>query len=324
MEKIKDSAAEQGGEGREGVWDTFVCFAVARGEALYLRLVDIEKNIDKLVDPEKKETFLQKAKRVGERVRGVAKVAVLMSMLGLSEQAAVDQTKQDPQTEEIISYLSGKAELPDSTRFKMIREEYKKALEYGGVVVPETWDEWPIERVREYLGNAAKNRDFPYANKDISEDPQWVESLLISKDDYNPALDAALRKLQRETGMAKIRWIDTEKSIDAEVDSLTPDRGGWYDGISNTIYLRPPTYFQSEFTVETLVAEQAHAKQSKDNPLGTLAKEIKDMAKIAHKVAGGTSFNDAQSELYSDPGSVEYEAHKEIEPLLKKQLPDEK
>lgn len=122
-----------------------------------------------------------------------------------------------------------------------------------------------------------------------------VEDLNLNEQD-EAAVRSKLWYLAEEVGWPKIRWTDE-----------APRQHGraFYDANTRTVYVDRG----EEFT-DTL-AEFAHAKQHTDNFDDFYARAVRDHATYGYSYS-----------QYHTPGTIEYEAHQEIEPELRARFPE--
>jgi len=90
-----------------------------------------------------------------------------------------------------------------------------------------------------------------------------------------------------------------------------------YTPYKNTIYISLyDLYFHNPDN--SIVAEMSHAKQYKENPIGTHIRFARDAINVLRSagINSPEAIGDEYRKLYQKPGSVEHEAHKVIEPYL--------
>lgn len=122
--------------------------------------------------------------------------------------------------------------------------------------------------------------------------------------EFNPDLYDQLWQIEVEVGAPKIRWNNIKND-----DKYHPPL--------NTIFLSP----DSSWATDSLVAEFAHAKQSNDYPISTLCHGYWSKFRTLGRVVGNfDSWEKGYQPEYDLEGSIEYEAHQVIEPMLKERL----
>ncbi len=101
--------------------------------------------------------------------------------------------------------------------------------------------------------------------------------------------------------LAQRKLLSENANPNIQYDPIDPVKRSHYKAANNTLYLN---------SANDLISETSHAYQSKikGSPIGTYARGIKDF--IQHPI-------DREGD-YDRPGTVEHEAHTEIEPMLQK------
>lgn len=119
--------------------------------------------------------------------------------------------------------------------------------------------------------------------------------------EFNPDLYDKLWQIEVEMGAPKIKWDNNDR----------------YHPPSNTILLSP----DSTWAIDGLLAEFAHAKQLKDNPISSQCRGYwSKLRTLGRMVENLDSWEEAYRPEYDLEGSLEYEAHRVIEPMLWKRL----
>ncbi|MFA5778451.1 MAG: hypothetical protein WC870_03135 [Candidatus Paceibacterota bacterium] len=157
---------------------------------------------------------------------------------------------------------------------------------------------------------------------DVSIDDMLLK---VSPGGSDQELYEALWNLETECGNPKIRLTygrhDMEKF--GIICHLEPGTS-FYHPATNTAYLNLKGW---QSITHKYIAELSHGKQYKENPAPTTLVGIMDYAKTVKRYALGDehredyrNLKDSYARLYQEPGTVEYEAHKTIEPQLKSRL----
>jgi hypothetical protein len=130
-------------------------------------------------------------------------------------------------------------------------------------------------------------------------------------------------EMEEECGNPKIRFINESP----EQSRPPPEGRAFYSFQDNTIHINIASLVEvgsskTGSADSSVPAEMSHAKQFKDNPLGSTFKCIRDnVGTFVKSILHGKSFLDFEHEQYDEEGRLEYEAHKIIEPYLKSKYP---
>ncbi len=189
---------------------------------------------------------------------------------------------EDPQTTHYINLLAGKEKLNDSDR-------------------------------KEILINSLKNKNEPLKIAELENSTKTkLNYNILESGGFDPELYAALWKLEQEYGNPKIKLISGR---DFDVDTRA-----YYNNRNNIMYLN----IDSMDTIENqYIAELSHAKQYDRNPVHFMLREYYAVLKTEVRHLSSKKPGSHQSKydlLYNEPGSIEYEAHRIIEPKLKSEL----
>jgi hypothetical protein len=124
----------------------------------------------------------------------------------------------------------------------------------------------------------------------------------------------ALWKLESENGSPKVRITHRIDELAPEKKMFTIERSH-YVNETNTIYI---TYGTREHLKDKTISELSHAQQYNEKQLQTFLQSWKDeVTTIKAIFSAPDSYRNAyDNTLYDTPGSVEYNAHKEIQPKL--------
>jgi hypothetical protein len=157
--------------------------------------------------------------------------------------------------------------------------------------------------------------------RELNISPENIDKLLSALG-KRVALTSECRKviweMEKEAGAPKVRAIEfTPKAKDYL--SETPNRAAFYDPNTNTVYIS--LFAESHNKLDLLFSEYAHSQQYTAKPTKNILKGMRDERLTRNMVeAIGLSYDQAQDYEYNDPTTVEYEAHKIIEPSLKREF----
>lgn len=194
---------------------------------------------------------------------------------------------EDEKTTRIIEYLAGMSELSPDDQAKML-------------------DPKPKQRVGE---TDKVNMTWQGKDKIIEDNIRTRAKEMISKPEYFSEVYEALWEIEKIAGNPKIRWLhyDTLKEYDGTHRAV-------YDPKDNTMYIEPPVHTFHNEIIQNFAAEAAHGKQFSD-PASVLVRQgYSKMLVIYNKwILSLNDFN-AYDKIYETLGSLEYDAHKNIEP----------
>ena len=143
-----------------------------------------------------------------------------------------------------------------------------------------------------------------------------LADMIPERFEYDEQIYHTVWQLETECGGPNVR-----------INFMSMDRGKLdiphYNPLTNTIYINEPlTLFPDVIQPAKLdllgfTGEYAHAKQFHERPVETYLQGAESYIRIGKKIlTEGKSVTAAQLEEYHIPGSLEYIAHKEIEPEI--------
>jgi hypothetical protein len=142
------------------------------------------------------------------------------------------------------------------------------------------------------------------------EERKKVWYLVPKKREFNPELYQRLWQTEIETGSPKIKWCPLVAEEDIFYGYLFDN----YNFITNSLMI---SILEPE---KGLAAEWAHSEQFNHDPIGSNVRYLSDLLRIAKRKICGSSLSYAHGQEYETFGSIEYEAHRIIEPQLRKRL----
>lgn len=227
--------------------------------------------------------------------------------VGAREDGEIVFHHPDAVTDHILNYIAGAETLSEEERLGFIQ----KALVWNGKNFGKDIQETSSAMSREELTSLILE-EFPELATNTQEAEKGIDDMLEvipAQHDYNKDMYTAIWKLEQEAGAPYLRWtVGPERFEDGQMN--VPQ----YNPLTNTIYVYPLD------PLELFAHEIPHAKQFADRPVGAAIDGAQAVLRIATKVIGGKSLRDAQSEEYGIPGSLEYEAHEDIQPQVEEVL----
>lgn len=216
---------------------------------------------------------------------------------------------QDERTTEIMNYLTGEAPLPEDQKIFFYRQLLRNKYAAWGEVAPKDLDTFDIHQVEKHLSELNENLHRTPNPDLVKTQLRWA----IPMHSQNPAVTSIAWKVQKDAGAPKIRWATAAETPIAKLMAGSAGKGrAFYDPINNTVYLTPGV------GAEILIEEDAHAKQFNEKPLTSYARLTASWIETAiHSVREFRDLRTSYAQEYMQPGSLEWEAHKEIAPKIR-------
>jgi len=181
----------------------------------------------------------------------------------------------------------------------------------------------PDERTTHYLNILAgkdkfTDEDLKFANENdrTAEDLNKLAGFEKFTDDDVERMDkdiySLVWKLEEESGNPRIRFEEEGKP-----SAMVSSKNAFYDVKLNVVYID----IDDLISGMEVVAEMSHGKQFKDSPLESYLLVFRDFIKVYLNRFSTEGFEEAYDRLYNTPGSVEYQAHKVIQPDLENRYP---
>lgn len=233
----------------------------------------------------------------------------------INERGAIEYTHQDKETTHVINVLAGKEKFTVADReniyLDLLAAKLDEAHSNGRYLNIEAkkLPDMSIKKKMQIAEELSSSGDL--------EDRESVKASMIdpSPKVFDEDLYSALWKLEQECGNPKVRFMFEGKT---QRYSASFERS-FYSAKSNTIFIDVGS---NEETTEDFIAELSHAKQFDENPISSLLLGARDNLQVQIKASSqGLSFDEVYDQtMYDQPGTIEYQAHQEIEPELKKKF----
>ncbi len=293
--------------------------------------------------PEKKSTLEQvkeKALKFLKRTRQVATIITIGLIADYQathnntiEASNVDgkevYTHSDKQTTHILNYLGGLDSLSEEEQMHFFKEYIIGWSSQGDskLTLPENFINFNKQELVKFLSKLDKINDKKQELENEQETLKYFERSLSryypKKYEYNDTIYKKLWEVEKECGSPKIDWT-FGKNRDFLISN--DNKVAHYNSFTHTVFINAQDYksLGGHFQLRDLVAEWAHAKQFDEHPVGSTLQMIQDGLRIAGDVVTSKehSFIKSQLKEYNKPGSIEYDAHKIIEPYLEKKFED--
>lgn len=278
---------------------------------------------------EKKTALLnakQKCARIARRflrtVSGLASLAALAGTIQYeatryevteksNEKGEVVYNHSDPETTHVINVLAGVEEYSQEERLHTSRLDMADRLRAYGEKIPENIETYTIEQL-DSLGVLVGAGPHSVSSERHITDSQIHAQRRLAQGKGGRKLYELLWRLESECGNPKIRFTNSGQSPEEE-EFNRPH----YNSVTNTYYILSPdgdVGGSIRRSIQGLFAEGSHAKQFDQNPVSYRLKELKAFVEHPAMLVGDLSGHDKFD--YTNPGTLEYEAHSEIQPKL--------
>ena len=222
----------------------------------------------------------------------------------------------DPNTTHILNYLAGREKLSDEEKLVYVKEVLKNASKlFYNTELPENFDNFTVDELDEYMSTLTFAKPLPKG-----EVKRWIREDIKTECPREYDIYNDLWKLEIEATAPTVS-VNTVYSAFA-----TPDNSGFQDHyfgfFAHEILYNIP--FET-CSLRTILPEMAHAKQFSPDTVSRYTNGIRYILDLAGVVIRaeekGTTLQTEYDRTYSLPGSIEYEAHQEIEKELRKKYP---
>ena len=229
--------------------------------------------------------------------------------------AGINYSHPDEQTTHILNYIAGKEAMTRDERADIMKDVLKRWCHANEVEIPELKGKSEREVAEWFVDNyKVEGKDYI---RDVNATLKHFEKIIPLRKEWNPKLYDTLWRLEGGYGSPKIDWalwVNGENKSVLSFFSEDKVTSPSYRPFSNKIMVYPND------PLETLMSEFPHAKQF-NTDLINIGLKLTDTAKrIGQEIIKGTSVIEAYQKEYSILGSVEFEAHRVIEPKLKQRL----
>lgn len=219
---------------------------------------------------------------------------------------------QDQETTHIINILSGKEQLSNFDKKDIL-------LDYLTDELKSFHEDGQYEAISQSGLEKMSFSELEEIAREFMHVRGFVRHLFT---DSNPGIETfdqelynALWKLEKECGNPKVRFrLGSKKSI---LNLHDPDRS-FYQSFTNTIFI---DMGENETAIEYYISELSHGKQFDQNPVSSYVMGVKDVLKtIKGALVNRENLDSSYGNLYDQSGTLEYQAHKELQPKLETEL----
>lgn len=237
----------------------------------------------------------------------------------LDEKGNIEYIHPDAKTNHILNVLAGRDSISHEEAIDNFREISKTLADASDVDVPEQYDTYDINQIDSFLTAALNKKSIETKAGEIKDyfyEVHYLSQVDLPEDEAEGIYNL-IWQIEQECGNPKIRFQTAGPSI---LGISLPEKNIYrphYDPLENTVYVPMDMFIGQSDGYKNLIAELSHAKQLKDDPLGFYFKAGLSFLRMFSK--GGFDTNElsgAQREEYYIPGSLEHEAHSDIQPQL--------
>ncbi len=223
-------------------------------------------------------------------------------------QGAAEYAHPDRQTTHILNYLTGKEPLSRNERLRLLISFGEELCKVMHIESPD------FSHMNERQFVAWMLHTTPGGKEDTVDSAlKDLDVMIPLQRPHNPELYTTLWKMEMDVGAPYVRWSTGRENQERGLGTIVSDTTK-YNPFSNTVRMHP---FSGP--LETLIAEFSHARQFNGSPFTSYMRGAESVLRtIARAVFERRSLGDAYHQEYATPGSLEYEAHKIIEPRLKR------
>lgn len=229
---------------------------------------------------------------------------------------------ENNKTAKDLNILAGTEKFTDEDVERIGRRFFKGILITSGLPLPANIEEMSsLEIETLMLKNPEINR-YPeraesMAQNSVTQFAQETTRRLNERAEVRFSTDRDMYglvwQLEKEGGNPRIRL----KAEGGTVFGLASSREG-YSAVRNTMYVDVDSLADGS----GIVVEMSHGKQFEGNLLGSSLRNARDIISIILKSGFGVrGWQKEYDKLYQEPGSIEYEAHKVIQPDLENRYP---
>lgn len=308
------------------------------------------KNIKNLLKAASMGIALYGGVKVGDQVKEYATSRYEITT-EVGQDGKMEYKHEDPETTRILKFLTGAAELAPEDRIHFyrelvrskikMREEAKKFASLGSLH-KDTEEQMKLAALNlneqnklednlptDELGLRQRLRDLFAADDlimygEIQGDiekriDEAFADCIKAQVEYNPVLEKMVWTMQKKVGAPRIRWSAPQDNRFAHDAGHVVGAGrSMYTVEDNTIYITPG--FNDAALGKYVAAEDAHAFQYNKHPVQSrLRGMIDDVKLVIRTIKENKSSYEAQLAEYDIPGTIEYDAHKIIEPRIIKE-----
>lgn len=283
---------------------------------------------------EKKSGFERVKEKAGKFLKRVKQVGFVLILAGIIDYQLTHNNEiesknidgkeifehSDKETTHILNYLGGLDSLSDEERLKFMKE-YSRG--FDSIDIPDGYDKMTESETMFFLVNHFYNTyrdDYDSIQQTQEELTEVINDAFPKKYQYNDTIYKKLWEVEKECGSPKINWtFGRDRHMLSSRNDLSPH----YNPFTHTVFIEANSH-GSNTQIEDIVSEWSHAKQFHDHPTGSTLQAIEDGIRTAKDILKSKHKDYIISQLkeYNTLGSLEYDAHKIIEPYIENKFKD--
>ncbi|MEI6378044.1 MAG: hypothetical protein WCO55_00135 [Candidatus Falkowbacteria bacterium] len=219
----------------------------------------------------------------------------------------------DQETNHILNVLAGQEKISYEEAFSNYKEFEKDVYKKVGITDLPDFEGLSLKQL-DSLNNAKKG--VPIGMTEDTFNEFYSMETMDVPEDKKEQVYKLVWQIEEECGNPNIRWKTEIPSLMGVSAPANNRIRAHYDELSNTMYIPLSSFGLNGRNFQPVMAELSHGKQFKDISLKNLAGNAAIIGRVGGKMLTGKSMDDAYEEEYNIPGTIEYEAHKEIQPQL--------
>lgn len=309
----------------------------------------------KIISSEPKDTTVSIKERLARTVKSIAKRAMQVTAIGvvvggvaterhlsetrtpvtrnMDQDGTIIYAHHDAQTTHILNYLAGREELTYEERVKILAKTLMglDKMINNVPILPENFAKMNIDQMAEILAplfiESGEKSDSSPKEQALNELKKSLEKDVPARRKSVPGAYETIWEMEASVGSPTVRFTYGHKAINGTKFPNDEIKVANYDPWDNIVSIQ-----SDPDLLATLIAEFTHAHQFNNNTVSTLSKLPATAKRLCLRATKGASgirewyqfllsssrMEDAIKDEYTTEGSIEYEAHKIIEPEFKK------
>ena len=236
----------------------------------------------------------------------------------IDENGQTIYTHEDARTTHYLNILAGREKFTQEDLEAELRPGIISKLKEKRIPIPKNLEEMSLDEVYTlyYNNTDPSSIEKPDVYRDINK--VWIQ-MINDQNTLNYFVDKynLVWELEKESGNPRIRFV-ADRGITTIASPKFKDADK-YDPVTNTVLITSGSFFDPN---NGFMDEVSHSRQFGDNPFGSYSKGIRDL--VTAIIVGRFDMLRIEEEydlLYNKPGSLEYEAHNIIKPVLQNKYP---
>ncbi len=229
-----------------------------------------------------------------------------------TDAAGTEWKHSDKETEHLLNVFSGKENFTESEKEYLARHMTVGWCKKWRIPVPKGVEQWKMSDVEKFYLSLSVNEN-PARRHDLKQ-LDYIQQVVNGQPYFMKRVHQELWKIEKNSGSPYVRWQDQKHSVLSE-----KEHRAHHNPLLNTIYIAPEDLESNLY--DQFLAEASHATQFKGSPVSSYARGARDVARVvAGSIFSRNGLEDEWQKLYDEKGTLEHEAHSEIEPNLQKKV----